>query len=125
VIGTAGAWENDAKRDKNAVFDGDPLTFFDYKDPGGGWAGLDLNSAQRISAIRFIARTDVNIVVKGDQYELFFWKDGWKSLGKKVADAPSLEFNNVPDEALLWLRNLTKGTEERIFQYKKGKQVWR
>ena len=35
-----------------------------------------------------------------------------------------LEYDNVPDNALLLLRNLTKGKEERIFTYEDGKQVW-
>jgi len=32
--------------------------------------------------------------------------------------------NNVPSEALYLLHNKTKGTDERIFTYEKGEQVW-
>lgn len=32
--------------------------------------------------------------------------------------------DNVPTNALLLLRNHTKGKEERIFTYENGEQVW-
>jgi hypothetical protein len=125
VIGTDGSWENDTTRTRDAVFDGNPLTFFDCKNPDGGWAGIDFGSLQSIQAIRFIARTDVNIIVKGNVYELFYWKDSWKSLGKKTADTSMLTYDSVPTKSLLLLKNLTGGMEERIFQYENKKQVWR
>jgi hypothetical protein len=31
---------------------------------------------------------------------------------------------HVPKNSVLWLRDLTKGREERIFTYENGKQVW-
>lgn len=48
------------------------------------------------------------------------------SLGKQMGSNETyrLTYNNVPTNALLLLRNLTKGTEERIFTYEKGEQVW-
>jgi hypothetical protein len=32
----------------------------------------------------------------------------------------------MPEKKLnkIWLRDLTEGTEERIFTYKEGKQIW-
>lgn len=126
TIGTEGAFENDSTRDINAALDENPLTFFDYKNRDSVcWVGLDLSSAKTIAAIRFLARTDVNIVVKDNEYELFYWQNGWRSLGKKIAQTTKLEYDNVPAHALLLLRNLTSGAEERIFQYENGKQVWR
>jgi hypothetical protein len=31
---------------------------------------------------------------------------------------------NMPTNALFWLRDLTKGKEERPFTYENGQQVW-
>ena len=59
-----------------------------------------------------------------DTYELFYWQDGWISLGKKQPDGDSVVYDNVPIKALLWLRDLTKGREERPFTYENGKQIW-
>lgn len=125
VIGTEGSWENIESRNMKAAFDGNPLTFFDYKDPNGGWTGLDLTESKTIKKIKFIARTDMNIIEPGHQYELFYWDDEWKTLGKKTTHTSVLIYGNVPNNALLWVRDLTTGTEERIFQYKDQKQVWR
>ena len=66
----------------------------------------------------------MNCVQPGDVYELFYWQDGWKSLGQKTAATIYLVYNNVPKNAVLWLRNLTEGIEERIFTYENDKQVW-
>jgi len=33
-------------------------------------------------------------------------------------------YRGVPKGALLWLRNLDEGEQERIFTYENGKQVW-
>lgn len=53
-------------------------------------------------------------------------RDGWVGLdlGKQIADDFSLTFHHVPQNALLLLRNLTRGTDERIFLYKAAKQLW-
>jgi hypothetical protein len=58
-------------------------------------------------------------------YELlYFDKNKWVSLGMKTATVCSISYDDVPRNALLWLRNLTEGKEERIFTYEEGKQVW-
>ena len=49
---------------------------------------------------------------------------GWRSLGKQTATDYVLKYDNVPDNALLWLRNYSRGKEERAFYYKGGKQVF-
>jgi len=51
-------------------------------------------------------------------YELFYFDlDGWRSLGVQEGNNFFLEYDNVPKNALYWLRNLTTGVEERIFTY--------
>jgi len=89
-----------------------------------------------------------NAVLPGDQYELFYWNEGWVSLGVKTtedrqADIDSLGFDykktlffadvdnreflfyeNVPVGTLFLLHNHTRGKEERIFMLEDSQQVW-
>jgi len=69
-------------------------------------------------------RNDMNAIQPGDEYELLYWNGGWKSLGRKIADSTTLQYDNVPYNALFWLKNHSSGREERIFTYENGKQVW-
>jgi len=61
----------------------------------------------------------------GKQYELFYWADGWQSVGKSMAESDKpLLFDNVPMEALYWLVVDNSNKEERIFTIEDGRQVW-
>jgi len=63
-------------------------------------------------------------IFKGKKYELFYWDDEWKSLGKKEATTNFISFKKVPSGALLWLRCLNGGYSERIFTYDKSGIEW-
>lgn len=105
--------------------DKNPLTFFTSveKDP---YIIYDLRKRQDISTIIYIPRNDDNFVWQGDQYELFYQDgtNGWKSLGRKIAISDTLIYTNVPKNALLWLKDHTKGQEEQVFSYKYGEQIF-
>lgn len=73
-----------------AVFDGDPYTSFDYIHPSGGWAGLDLGIPRQVTRIRYAPRNRDNFIREGDRV-------------------------SVPEGTLYYLRNLTRGHDERIF----------
>ena len=107
------------------MFDGDALTFF-HTNNMPCWGGLELERAEHVDSIRFIIRNDDNGVRKGNLYELFYMSDGrWVSLGRQTAtEDDRIVFADVPTGALYWLRNLTRGREERIFTYEDGKQIW-
>ena len=124
IIGTEGSWRDMKDRTKEKAFDKNTMTFFDAPTPDIGWVGLDLGKKTEISKINFWPRNDGNSVETGDFYELVYWDKKWISLGKKVALADSVIFNNVPENSLFLLHDLTKGQEERIFTYKKNKQIW-
>ena len=109
---------------RSAAFDLDPLTFFASKTLRDGWVGLDFGKPESVGRIGYMTRNDDNNVRIGDTYELFYWDMDWVSLGKQIADDFSLTFHHVPQNALLLLRNLTRGTDERIFLYKDVKQLW-
>ncbi|MVT09540.1 galactose-binding domain-containing protein [Chitinophaga tropicalis] len=124
VLGTDSSYLNNPGTTRYAAVDGNPLTYFDSKFADNSWVGIDLGEKRSVSEIRFLTRNDMNGVQKGDQYELFYWNNKWVSLGKQLAANNYLYFDNVPANALLWLRNLSGGIEERIFTYENDKQVW-
>lgn len=125
IIGTDGAWNNNENYNKTKVFDHNLLTSFDAPTSNGAWVGMDFGKPVDIEKILFTARGDGNTIDIGDTYELFYWGNGhWNSLGKQKANTVTLEYKNVPTGALYWLRDLTKGEEERIFTYENGKQIW-
>jgi hypothetical protein len=105
------------------IFDGNLLTWY-YK--GMNYTEhfiYDFEKARHISEIKFSSRTDDNEIMKGEEYELFYWNDKWISLGRRIASEYYLDYE-VPQKALFLLRNHTKGVEERIFTIENGKQIW-
>lgn len=124
VIGTSNGIHGDGKHDYTNVYDGDPYTSFDYYQPSGGWAGLDLGKPQTIRKIVFTPRNRDNFIRQGDEYELFYDSLGyWISAGRQTAASDSLLYR-VPQGALLYLKNHSRGNDERIFEYSDGKQVY-
>lgn len=107
------------------MFDGDPLTFFHSSDTLS-WGGLELEQPTSISKIRYIIRNDDNGIRKGHEYELFYMNQGnWKSLGKQIAsEDDKLLYKEIPKGSLYWLRDHTKGQEERIFEIKDNTIIW-
>ena len=121
IIGT----EGEPKKTKETVFDGDILTGFNALGADGQWVGMQLAKPSRVGRIRFIARNDGNTIEKGDLYALCYWDNcQWNEVERKVATSDSLIIRNVPAGGLYILHDLTKGKEERLFTYEKGKQVW-
>lgn len=106
------------------AFDGFISDATKVKEKKEVWYALDLEKDVRISKIGFAPRNDTNHIEEGCVYELYYWNNGWSSLGIKKAYDKFLDFNNAPSGALFWLRNLTKGKEERIFLIEDGRQVW-
>ena len=126
IIGTDGTrWGNEAHT-KYAVFDKDPLTYYVSMELSGAWVGLDFGKPKRIGKIRYLFRNDDNSIRSGDRYELFYFTPrGWISCGEQLGNENQcLVYEHVPKGALLWLRNHTRGTEERIFTYQNDRQIW-
>jgi len=113
------------ERDKMA--DGDRISYFftDTRHAELDYVGLDLGKPYRITRIGYLPRNDDNAVVPGVRYELFYWDDGWRSLGVRPgADDRTVTFDNVPAHALLRLHNTEEGVENRIFRLRDGKPVF-
>lgn len=108
---------------KRNLIDGDILTWYHYKTGKKGII-LKIDSEENPQNLFIFPRNDDNFIVPGETYELFYFSsDGWKSLGEKIADSFSVSFR-APDNAVLWLRNKTKGKEEQIFVSRNGKQYF-
>lgn len=89
------------------------------------WIGIALDENVSVSGIKYCARNDKNGIYAGMRYELFYWHNSdWVSLGIRQATGTNVSFNNIPTGALLWLRNLEEGEDERIFVIDNGKVIW-
>lgn len=125
VGGGSNTFIADDRFDSLKVNDGDGLTFFLTKEKGA-FVTLDLGKAEKIGKIVYMPRNDDNFIRLGDQYELYYQDgfNGWISLGKQVATELTLHYDNIPQNAVLWLRNLSRGKEETVFRNEAGRQVF-
>lgn len=78
---------------------------------------MDMGRPLSVSSIRIVPRSDDNDIRPGDTYELFYWGEGnkWESCGIRKAESNVLSFDGVSKGALMWLRNYTRGMDERPF----------
>lgn len=112
------------RKNLNLISDGDWSSF--YMHTKGEQLTFDLGRPYMLDHFVLIPRNDDNYIHLGDKYELFYHNgiNGWKSLGIEKASCTKLTFDSVPQNALLWLHNHTRGKEERCFYMKDGKQVF-
>jgi hypothetical protein len=90
----------------------------------GFQVGLEFRKPTEIASVLFQVRNDNNHINVGETYELLYWDKQWKSLGEQVAKDTLLRYK-TPKNALLWLKNLTTGKEEHVFNIdKNNKQYW-
>ena len=101
------------------IFDNDPLSHGRISHQ----LVVDFDHPVSVSEIIYLPRNDANGVYPGNEYELLYFDlGGWQSLGCKIATGYSVEFENVPSNAVYWLRNHTAGKEERVFTIQNGEQ---
>lgn len=81
------------------------------------WIGLDLGKPTKITKVKYLFRNSFNKIEPNDEYELFYWDNEWKSLGRQFAKDDYLEYEAAKN-AVFWLKDLTKGKEEMVFLYK-------
>ena len=107
------------------AFDDDWLSNFETENANGSWVGMDCGEPIIVDKVRCVPRNDDNYIHVGDEYELNYWDNTkWISAGKKVAEDNYLVYDSIPGGALLWLKNNTRGWDERVFIYRDGKQEW-
>ena len=98
------------------AYDGNLLSNFEINQPNGNWVGMDMKKPIEVKYFSVFPRSDDNDVCPGNVYELLFF-DGsdWTSLGYREAVGNSLHFDNIPINSLLWMRNYSRGNNERPF----------
>lgn len=98
------------------AYDGNMLSNFEINQPNGNWVGMDMGKLMEVKYASVSPRSDDNDVCPGNEYELLCFDNGlWRSLGHRMADGNSLHYENIPQNSLLWLRNYTRGKDERPF----------
>lgn len=116
--------ENRERTEQAKALDGDFYTSYSSKAPSGSWVGLKFAKPEMIKKVILTPRNRDNFIRNGDVYELHYWDNNkWHSLGAKEATADSIIFS-VPKNSLLYLKDLTRGNQERVFEYRNGKQIW-
>ena len=84
-----------------------------------------LTTKRQITCLKKYPLDPSNMIKIGDIYELFFWDNNkWNTLGQQVATAQQITFSGVPQNALLILKNVSRGKQERVFTYENNKQVF-
>lgn len=103
----------------SGAFDDNPLSY-EHADARHVFV-MDMGEETVLTSAECLLRNDGNNVWPGHWYELNY-HDGteWCSLGVKEAVGYAVEFSGIPGNALLWLRDLTEGREERIFTCQSG-----
>ena len=125
IIGTSGNYTSKDSYPKEVVFDGNPLTHYDALTPSNSWVGMDFGEPVSIERISYTPRGDGNDITPGDIHEFLYWDEtGWVSLGTQKAYNIKLVYENIPKNTVYWVRNLSRGNEERIFTYENEKQIW-
>lgn len=82
---------------------------------------IDLGKEYKVTSLRMSSYMKSTLYAR-DVFELFYWNNGWKSLGKQQGNNNFLIFENVPRSSLLMLKNCSwpGASAERIFLYKEG-----
>lgn len=108
---------------ESRAVDGDLLTYYIFSPERYRIAFNNING-KRVRKIAFSPRNDDNYVWPGQEYELLYFDNGeWRSLGIKMATEHDIDFE-APGNAVLWLRNRTKGREEQVFVCVDGRQLF-
>ena len=98
------------------AFDGDLLSNFEINQPNGNWVGMAFNEPTMVKYVSIYPRGDDNDICPGNEYELLCFRgDDWYSLGCQIAKDNYLHYDNIPTNTLLWIRNHTRGNDERPF----------
>ena len=85
---------------------------------------LLLETPQIINDIIFTPSNANNGIVPFNLYTLYYWHNKWISVETKMATSHYIEFKDIPENALLWLKNETTGTEEMLFMVKNDIQYF-
>jgi len=105
-------------------FDHDPLTYYLSKHMGDSIV-FDFGKEVNLTHAVCVPRNDDNFIRIGDEYELFYFDhtQGWIPILKQVATEVTMPCQ-VPTNALLLLKDHTRGKEEQVFYFSNHKQIY-
>lgn len=81
-----------------------------------------LKNPQIVDCIRAVPLNADNIIHPNENYSLFYWEQGWKLYKRQTSQYNYLEFKQLPENRLYWLRNNSRGVEEVPFILQNGIQ---
>jgi uncharacterized membrane protein len=97
------------------AYDGNLLSNFEINQPGGNWIGMDMGEPAVVTSVMVMPRSYDNDVYPRNEYELLYWNGNrWKSACYQKATENVLKYD-IPINCPLWLRNYTRGRDERPF----------
>lgn len=103
------------------AYDNNLLSNFEINQPNGNWVGMDMGNPINVKYASVSPRSDDNDICPGNEYELFYFDgEDWNSLGYERAEGNSIHYSNIPLNTLLWMRNYTRGQNERPFIIKES-----
>ena len=106
------------------AYDGNLLSNFEINQPNGNWVGMDMGKPTQVKYASVSPRSDDNDICPGNEYELLFFNgQRWRSLGYMRAESNTLLYDDIPLNTLLWLRNYTRGNNERPFIVKENGDI--
>lgn len=108
------------------ICDNNPLTYFTVENTDRPrWVGFDFGQPVSMEKVAYIRRGDGNDICPGDVYELYYWKNNrWHLHNRQKADNVYLDFDMVPAGSLYYIRDSTRGTQNRTFIFENGKVIW-
>jgi hypothetical protein len=110
-------------REQSLFYQSDP--FIITKDKTLHYLIPDTLKKERARLYRKYPYNLSNEIKIGDSYRLLYWaNDAWVSLGDQTATEKSLYYDNIPANALLLLRNVSRGKQERPFIIRNGQQIF-
>ena len=105
------------------LFDGDPLT--NYRIDGSSPPPpLCFDKPVTLDHVSYIRRGDGNSIVPGDRYQVLYWDDNrWNVCKDEIAKDVYLDLDDVPSGVLCLIRGLSRGKDDRIFNYEEEKGI--
>ncbi|MBD3170054.1 MAG: hypothetical protein GF307_11270 [candidate division Zixibacteria bacterium] len=88
------------------------------------YASIQLISTNPVSPNNANDDIEQSHLTPGREYELYYWRNKWNSLGKLVADDKPLVFEDIPSGCLYWLVAADSDREERPFTIIDDRQIW-
>lgn len=95
------------------------------RELGRNHIDIDLGDEYTVTSVRFAPYYEAGLK-KEVNFELFYWNDGWKSLGKQNGSDKHVVFKNVPKDALFLLKHqdINNSPGARPFIYRNNEVLW-